>query len=305
MMFLLIIFAGLVAWVLLTLRDGFVGKIQVKAGPMRCAQCDYALAGLLRDDEPADGSKVCPECGAALHEQAVVRATRAQRVYASVRRTTTAFAILVVLGAMLGGMMLVNAGAYTTWSGGSAQQQMPGTGALVVWSWSTQTPWGGWWTKQRLHPTYRAMTVRIGLSDGGEIRMVMPRSHPGDERGWLRAELYNADGTVTRTSDKPTREEIQRWIGRNAGKLPGMRESPVVDEIASGMGELVIFGDPVTSLTYMGTQNKVSGSKQDWTFTLPWGVGPPLLLAGVLTRMFCRLCTRFQQQRDGAAASVA
>lgn len=302
-MFLLIIFfAGIAAWALLTLRDGVVGKIQVKAGPTRCAQCDYALAGLLRDDEPADGSKVCPECGAALHEQTVVRATLAQRVYASRRRATTAFAVVAVSTAMFVGGMLTNAGAYTTWSGGSAQQQMPGNGPLVVWSWSTQTPWRGWWADQRLYPTYRAMTVRIGLSDGGEIRMVMPRSYPGDERGWLRAEFHDADGTVARTTDKPLRVDLQRWIGRNAGKMPGLRDSPVVDEIASGVGELVIFGDPVTSRTYMGTQNNGSGTKQSWTFTLPWGAGPPLLVAGVLTRFFYMLSTRIHRPREEAGA---
>jgi len=298
--FVLLIFAGLTAWALLTLRDSFVGKVEVKAGPTRCVQCDYALAGLLRDDEPADGSKVCPECGSTLDEHGVVRATLAQRVFASNRRTTFAFAVVVIMAALLVGGKLASAGAYTSWSGGSAEQQVPGGQPVLVWSWSTQTAWSGWWTIDQPRARYREMTVRIGLSDGGEIRMVMPRSYPGDTRGWLRAAFHDADGTVTHTMDKPTREEIQRWIGRNAGKLPGMRELPVVDEIAHGVNELVIFGDPLQSHTYMGTQLNGSGTKRDWAFTLPWGVGPPLLVAGVLTWLFYRLCKRMERERKGA-----
>lgn len=300
----LVILAGLVAWALLTLRDGFVGKVQVQAGPTRCGQCQYALAGLLRDDEPADGSKVCPECGAALHEQAVVRATLAQRVYASRRRTTTAFAVVVTIAAVLVGGVFTSAGAYTSWSGGSAEQQLPNGGPVLTWSWSTQTPWRGWWADQRPYPTYRAMTVRIALSDGGEIRMVLPRSYPRDERGWLRAEFHDADGSVTRATDKPTQEDIQRWIGRNAGRVPGMRDRPVVHEISRGVSELVISGDPLATHRYPVQQPPVLRAEHNWAFTLPWGVVLALLVASVLTWLFDRSYRRIDRRRRGELGTV-
>ncbi|MFN5943960.1 MAG: hypothetical protein ACK5ZG_10515 [Phycisphaerae bacterium] len=308
MPFIFLIFAVVIGWALLTLRDGLIGRLEGVTGPTRCGGCGYELAGLVGTDEPVDGGKVCPECGVQLQESTVLRASQSQRVFASRRRTTMAFAVIAAIAGLIAGGWLSSKGAYTQWFGGSAVQPLTENGPTIRWTWTTQSAWTGTWERFARSRTYRSMTARIALTDGREMKLVMPRSYIRDKRGWLRAELVDADGTVTRVADKPTVDDLQRWTGRNVGLMAGMRDAPAVDALRRGLNNLVMHNDPLHDENSVGTTLPHGGSKTEWDFVLPWGLGAPLILAAVLTWIFdwaCRRRDRLQTARAMAVASRA